>query len=127
MHSHEYAYEFRHDINLLDIVWRTAFTPGVVSAYAQELRQRFGTEGFAPGYLLRMDMSGTTAQTRDALPVFEEAFRDFPKARRIAIITPSAITRLQVKRVMTQPYLRIFSNPDEGLAWLLGRTWLAAA
>ena len=38
---------------------------------------------------------------------------------RIAIITGSAITRLQVKREMTQPYLRIFDDATAGLAWLL--------
>lgn len=122
-----YAYEFRHDINLLDICWHSALAPALVRDYARELKDCFVAEGFAPGYLLRMDMSAAAAQTRDALPVFEEAFRDFPKARRIAVITPRAITRLQVKRVMTQPYLRIFADADEGLAWLLGRTWMAAA
>lgn len=120
-----YKYSFDHDLNLLDIAWKGPFTPEGVQTYARELLVRFAQEGFAPGYLLRMDMSGSATQPKDALPIFEAEFRDFPKAARIAIITPSAITRLQVKRIMTQPYLRIFAQADEGLAWLLGRVYVA--
>ncbi|MFT3966483.1 MAG: STAS/SEC14 domain-containing protein [Sphingobium sp.] len=120
-----YNYTFRHDINLLDIAWQGSFSPDEVRSYARGLLARFEEEGFKPGYLLRMDMSESATQPKEALPIFREEFRDFPKARRIAIITPSAITRLQVKRIMTQPYLRIFPSADEGLAWLLERIYVA--
>ncbi|HEX7873939.1 MAG TPA: STAS/SEC14 domain-containing protein [Sphingobium sp.] len=122
-----YDYSFHHDLNLLDIAWKGPFTPELVQSYARGLLVRFAQEGFAPGYRLRMDMSGSATQPQDALPIFAAEFRDFPKAERIAVITASAIARLQVKRVMTQPYLRIFGNADEGLAWLLGRIYVAPA
>lgn len=115
-----YEYSFRHDLNLLDIAWKGAFTPDIVRRYAHELIRRFWDEGFMPGYLLRIDMSESAAQPREALPTFAQELGDFPKASRIAIITPSAVASLQVKRVMTQPYLRIFASADESMDWLLG-------
>ena len=63
--------------------------------------------------------SASSAQPQEAVASFRANLGDFPKARRIAIITGSAITRLQVKREMTQPYLRIFDDATAGLAWLL--------
>jgi hypothetical protein len=114
-----YDYSFRHDLNLLDIRWEGAFTPALVRRYARELIGRFHDEGFKPGYLLRIDMSESAVQPKAALPVFATEMGDFPKATRIAIITSSVIARLQVKRVMTQPYLRIFACAQDSDAWLL--------
>ncbi|HEX7856479.1 MAG TPA: STAS/SEC14 domain-containing protein [Sphingobium sp.] len=121
-----YEYSFRHDINLLDISWKGPFAPEIIRTYAHELLAEFGHAGFKPGYLLRIDMSESATQPKGSLPVFAEAFGTFPKAERIAIITTSAITALQVKRIMTQPYLRIFDTADAGLAWLLGRIYVSA-
>lgn len=113
-----YRIEFREDLNLLDIAWSATFTPAAVVDYARELKAHFVREGFRPGYKLRIDMRRSAVQPQDALPVFAECFADFPKASRIAIVTPSTLAGMQVKRVMTQPYLRVFKNADESLAWL---------
>ena len=43
----------------------------------------------------------------------------FHRASRIAIVATSAITRLQVRRFMTQDYLRIFDCADAALDWLV--------
>ena len=42
-------------------------------------------------------------------------------ACRIAVVTESAIARMQVRREMTQPYLRIFERAESALTWLLRR------
>jgi hypothetical protein len=112
---------FRHDINLLDIAWHGLFTGEEVAAYAREVKARFVAEGFSPGYLLRMDMSRSAVQPQEALAAFREYLGEgnFPRASRIAIVTPSAIARLQVKREMTQSYLRIFETAAPALTWLL--------
>lgn len=114
-----YRIDFRHDIELLDIAWRGLFTSRAVAAYALEVKARFFREGFRPGYLLRMDMSASAVQPQEAVAAFRAHLGDFPKARRIAIVTASAIARLQVRREMTQPYLAIFDEADAALAWLL--------
>lgn len=114
---------FRHDINLLDIAWHGLFDPATVASYAREVKARFAQERFAPGYLLRMDMSGSAVQPQHAVAAFREHLGDgkFPRASRIAIVTPSAIATLQVRREMTQSYMRIFAKAPEALAWLLER------
>jgi hypothetical protein len=116
-----YDIRFRHDINLLDIAWHGLFDSRSVVAYAREVKARFAQEGFAPGYLLRMDMSGSAVQPQEALAAFREHLGEgkFPRASRIAIVTPSVIAKLQVRREMTQDYLRIFAVADDALAWLL--------
>jgi hypothetical protein len=114
-----YAIRFLHDLNLLDIDWHGQFTAEIVAAYSDDLRARFANAGFTSGYRLRIDMSRSAVQTQDALPVFRAVFHDFPKASRIAIVTRSAIARMQVQREMTQSYLRIFDNAPESLDWLL--------
>ncbi|WP_416464472.1 STAS/SEC14 domain-containing protein [Sphingomonas sp. VDB2] len=115
-----YDINFRHDINLLDISWHGLFSGEAVAAYAREVRARFVTEGFSPGYRLRMDMRRSAVQPQDAVAAFREHLGEglFPRASRIAIVTPSAIAKLQVRREMTQSYLRIFADADEALVWL---------
>jgi len=116
-----YHIDFRHDLNLLDIKWSGTFTDEGIAEYARILKQQFVDEGFQPGYLLRMDMSDSAVQTQEAVESFGRNLGDFPRASRIAIVTPSVIARMQVRRVMTQPYLRIFPLPEPALAWLLER------
>lgn len=115
-----YTIDFRDDLNLLDIAWSGTFDREAVIAYARALKAQLVQEGFKPGYRLRIDMRRSAVQPQDALPVFEEQFRNFPKASRIAIVTPSTLAGMQVKRVMTQPYLRLFKLADDALEWLVG-------
>jgi predicted acyl esterase len=113
-----YDVEFRREISLLDIKWSGLFTPDTVASYAAFLREQFDRHRFAPGYRLRIDMSSSTVQTQNALRAFREHFANFPRASRIAIIAPSAITRLQVRHEMPQPYLGLFDTPEASLPWL---------
>lgn len=114
-----YSIVFRPDLNLVDIRWSGLFDQARVDAYADELIRRFRAERFAPGYRLRMDMSGTSVQPVDAAQAINRRLGSFPRASRIAIVTASAITRLQVRRFMTQPYLHIFASADAALDWLV--------
>jgi hypothetical protein len=114
-----YSIRFDHDRNLLDIEWHGLFTRESAAAYAQDLYGRFAREGFAPGYRLRIDMRHSGAQPQSTLIGFEQGFTGFPRASRIAIVAASTVLRMQVKRVMTQPYMRVFAEADPALAWLL--------
>jgi hypothetical protein len=102
-----YSIRFQPALNLLDIAWTGVFTPQEVSDYAKDCLARFIDEGFAAGYLLCIDVRNSTVQPRETLASFEESFRDFPKASRIAVITSSALYRLQILRIMTQPSPRL--------------------
>lgn len=114
-----YTIRFQPEYGLLDIAWHHIFLPEQVPDYAHQCLQQFLAQGLKPGYLLRIDMRESAVQPRDTLDSFARSFRDFPKASRIAVITTRALQRMQVLRVMTQPYLRVFDDADAGLAWLL--------
>lgn len=114
-----YTIRFQPEHSLLDIAWHRIFLADQVPDYARQCLQQFLAQGLKPGYLLRMDMRESAVQPRDTLDSFTSSFRDFPKASRIAVITASALQRMQVLRVMTQSYLRVFDDADAGLDWLL--------
>lgn len=114
-----YSLTFDTARQLMDIAWHRYFCADDVPAYAAACRIEFARARFAPGYALRMDMRDSAVQPQDAVAMFRTCFDSFPRARRIAVVTPSAIARLQVQREMTQPYLRIFADPDAALKWLL--------
>ncbi|NYT43001.1 STAS/SEC14 domain-containing protein [Sphingomonas sp. R-74633] len=113
-----YRVSFRKELNLLDIEWLAMFEPDRVGDYARRLRDQFDAEGFVPGYLLRMDMRRSGVQAQEAVRAFRRHFAGFPQASRIAIVTESAIARMQIRREMTQPYLRIFDRAESALGWL---------
>ena len=113
-----YAFQFRHDMNLLDIQWTGHFTPEVATRYARELVDAFRRCGFRPGYRLRIDMSAIQVQPKDAVMTIHEALGDFPRASRIAMVNGSAVGRQQIRRLMTQPYLQVFDPAEDSLAWL---------
>jgi hypothetical protein len=116
-----YEITFRPAIDLIDIKWSGAFSPDIVATYAREVYAGFTSHKFSPGYLLRIDMSESAVQPQDAVVAFGEMFDGFPKASRIAIVTPSRLAHMQVQRVMTQPYLRVFDRAEPALAWLTDR------
>lgn len=118
MPDRHYDIAFRSDLRLMDVAWHRYFTVHDVEAYARACWSEFDRHGFYPGYLLRMDMSRSAIQPQDALAMFRTHFAGFPQARRIAIVTASALARLQVQREMTQSYLRIFDRADTAFAWL---------
>ena len=113
-----YAIAFDHDRNLVDIRWTGLFDGPTVTAYADELNRRFLAEGVKPGYRLVMDMRGCTVQSTDTATAIHGRPGAFPRACRIAIVTTSASARLQVRRFMTQPYLRILDTLADARMWL---------
>ncbi|MDR6127582.1 hypothetical protein QE361_000464 [Sphingomonas sp. SORGH_AS802] len=121
-----YSIAFRHDLNLLDVAWTGLMTEAVAHAYVEELTARFVREGFRSGYRLRMDFSRVAVQPQEAVMTINSRCRGFPRASRIAIVTTSGITRLQVRRLMPQPYLSIFDTADAALAWLVQGNAIAA-
>jgi len=119
--GHLYAIEYKRDLDLLDISWSGLFSPDGVAQYANDCRICWQRERFRDGFLLRILMSDGQPLTQDALQTMKSVFADFPKPRRIAMITRGAISRLQLKRALMLPNMQIFDNSDLALAWLLER------
>lgn len=114
-----YTIHYRPEINLLDITWSALFTPEGMSEYAKDCRACWRREGFQSGYLLRIVLRDDLPLPQGTLAVLAGAFIDFPEAGRIAMVTRSAISRLQIKRAMMVPHMRIFDTPEAALDWLV--------
>lgn len=72
-----------------------------------------------PGYLMLVDTSGCSVQLQEVLGAFAAHAATFPKARRIAAVITSSLIRMQVRRVLTRSYMRLFETAAEARAWLL--------
>jgi len=114
-----YTIRYRPDLNLLDIEWAGLFTPDDMVRYADDCRACWKEAQFQPGYLLRIILSDNQALPQETLTILSDAFTDFPSAGRIAMVTQSAIARMQINRVMLVPHMRIFPTPEAALEWLL--------
>ena len=119
--GHLYAIEYKRDLDLLDISWSGLFSPDGVAQYAADCRLCLQRERFQEGFLLRILMRDGQPLTQDALQMMKTVFSDYPKPRRIAMITRGAISRLQLKRALMVPNMQVFDNPDLALVWLLDR------
>jgi hypothetical protein len=78
------------------------------------------------GYLLLIDTSGCSVQLQEVLGAFQTHAAAFPKARRIAVVNTSSLIRMQVRRVLTQSYMRLFESVAEARAWLFSEHQPAA-
>lgn len=114
-----YTIQYRADLNLLDITWSGLFTPDDMATYAQECRACWRREGFTDGYRLRIVLSDGQPLPQETLNVLADAFTDFPKAGRTAMVTASAIARMQIKRAMMEPHMRVYDTAETALDWLL--------
>ena len=95
-------------------------------AFASDLARRFGEGKLRPGHLLLVDVTGCGIQSQATLTALHGRSQDLPKASRIAVVTGCSVVRMQARRVMTQPYARLFEDRAGALAWLMGRDGDAA-
>jgi len=105
--------------NLIAVTLGGMLSVGEVAAYIAELRERFRAERFTAGYRILIDVDACCIQSQAMIEAMREHMVRFPKASRIAMATGSSLARMQVKRLMTQPYARVFESRAEGLAWLV--------
>lgn len=114
-----YRYRFVKSSNLLDIEWHGLFDAATIAAYGAALRADFAANGFEAGYRVVIDMSDSGVQPQEALAGFRTTFADFPRASRIAVVSRSALHRLQIQRELPFSIVRIVANREAALAWAL--------
>ena len=113
-------YTIRYDrkLDLLDITWSGLMTPDDIKNYAEECRACSKSERLRDGYKLRIVLSDVQALPQDTLVALNGAFDGFPRSGRSAMVTGSAIARLQIKRAMMAHH-EIFDTPAAALDFLL--------
>lgn len=107
------------DLHLMTVQWRRPFAHAEVAGYAQDFMRRFLSAGFGSGYRLLLDIAPCGAQPQDALAELLKHMTQIPKASRIAVVVVIPVARQQIRRVMTQPYMRIFDDVPGARAWIV--------
>ena len=98
-----------------------------VGEYIAELRRSFIAHRFRPGYAILIDVRDCTIQSQTMIEAMRDHMGGFPKAAAIAMIAGSELARMQIRRLMTQPYVALFDTCADGRAWLQARMREAAA
>ncbi len=114
-------------IGLMDVRLSGLMSIEEVRRYIAELGSAFVRHQMRAGYLMRVDVSLAMLQSQAVIAALQDQIAHFPKARRIAIVTGDSLVRIQVRRVMTQSYARMFTTAGEGLVWLLSPEASASA
>ena len=114
-----YAIQYVRELNLLDISWSGLFTPEDMAAYANDCWTCWRREQFPTGYRLRITLEDGQPLPQETLRILAGAFGGFPKSSRTAMVANGAIARLQIRRAMMEPHMRIFDSSDAALEWLL--------
>lgn len=68
------------------------------------------------GHRLRIVLSDDQPLPQGTLAVLANALTDFRASCRTAMITKSAIVRIQIKRAMMVSHMEIFDTPGQALA-----------
>lgn len=78
------------------------------------------TLGLAAGeHLVLADFEEFAIQTQETVSGIQRLIDD-NKARRIALVAPSALSRLQVRRLLVRSNVRVFSDLASAENWLFG-------
>jgi hypothetical protein len=116
-------YEIRVDRanELIEVTLGEMMSLDEVSNYITELKHHI-TFYELPSYALLIDVSHCPVQAQDMIGAMGQHMVTMPKARALAVVTRSALARMQVRRLFTQPYARITATIAEGRAWVLHGT-----
>ena len=105
--------------NLVESKLSGAFTPATVAEYEAALRGHFTAGALRSGYHMLIDVSEATIQSQETIQAFIRHVGRMPKATGIAVLVGTSVIRMQVRRVLQQPYLRLFAERGASLEWLL--------
>lgn len=97
-----------------------------VAAYIAEVRHKIAFAHLR-SYAMVIDVTDCPIQPQEIIKAFGQHMAAMPKARSLAIVCGGSLSRLQVRRLFTQPYARVVATADEGRAWVLHGTEPVAA
>lgn len=106
-------------INMVEIRLSGFASLDDVAHLEAKLLDLFRSGKLKPDYLALSDISDCAIQSQDVLAALIRTIGRLPKAKRIAVITASAMLRLQLDRVIDRPYLRSVTDRKAAMDWLI--------
>lgn len=113
-----YAIDVDPSLNLLTLELSGFLSVEEIARCMGEMGAAFRHHCMKPGYLMLVDTSACDVQLQAVLGAFKTHAAAFPKARRIAVVNTSSLIRMQVRRVLTQSYMRLFGTVAQARTWL---------
>jgi hypothetical protein len=117
------AYEIHPDLSrgLVTVVLRGFWTIETLDRFRAALKAAALPIAKKEGaYLCLADASDFAVQTQESLSRFSDLSADEGiKARKIAIVAPIGLSRMQLSRITPDDRRQIFANREEALNWLL--------
>lgn len=89
-----------------------------VASYIADIKRSFVHNNLR-SYAMIIDVSACPIQQQDVIGAMGQHMASMPKARSLAIVTGSSLARMQIRRLFRQPYARIVSRREDGLAWVV--------
>jgi hypothetical protein len=96
------------------------FSAEEVSAFARDEQAAAASLQCPSGQFgLLLQAGGGMTQSQDVVAAFQALMIDLPlKAGRIAIVSGSALLKLQLRRIMTSERTGVFDTTDDARAWI---------
>jgi len=106
------------DRALVDVLVRGLIAGDEAARYVAELNQAMVALQSASSYVMFFHVVDAPIQPQETVAMMTSQKATMRKARAIAILTGSSPVRMQIRRLFTQPYVRLVESRDEGLAWI---------
>ncbi len=116
-----YTLDIDKGARLVRTTLRGQWTLGDVEGYDRERSVLLKASGWQSGtFAYLADLRETGVQPMEVASAQQEALGRMPiTPRRVAVIVPSALARMQAKRMNDHPDRRFFSDEPAALAWLV--------
>lgn len=105
------------DANAVESIFAGFLSVAEIAAYDVDLQKRFDQGHLTAGYRMLLDVSGCPIQPREVIAAFQTHVEGCPKASCIAVVAGGSMVRMQVRRILAQPYTRIFDTRSEAQDW----------
>lgn len=125
-----YSIAVNGERRLIEVEISGFWTADVFESYARDLQAAIATlPPSAEGHFTLADVSRAVIQPQQIVEAFQKFInRGTKRSRRIALYTPTALPRLQSKRISgDNPFVQVFETKQAAERWLFAEDAQAAA
>ncbi|AUW56733.1 hypothetical protein C1T17_00185 [Sphingobium sp. SCG-1] len=116
-----YTFQADYTRKLIRAQLQGFFSVEEVAAFGADLQAAAATMVCRSGeHLLYVDTSQCALQAQDVVSAFQTLIGNLPlKAKRVAVITGSSLSRMQTRRILVRDQAMLFDHGEDAEHWLL--------